>query len=230
MENQTRKSVDKNKVWFSNNETYDNYVRNMHYRLRSEIESHLTGAGNLLDIGNGGVFNYDTKLAETITALDLSPDIFAGSVYPPHVSFLTGSALDMPIDGARFDTVVMVMLLHHLVGTTVSQSRANVRKCIAECRRVLKPGGRLVIGESCVPRWFYRFEVGVFPLATLVLEKIIRHPLTLQYTARCLTSLIEEQFSHCEAILVPKAKYDLEFGVLVPTWITPVRQYVFSAT
>ena len=230
MANQTRKSVDKNKLFFSHNEKYDNYVQNMHHRLRSEIESHLPDAGNLLDIGNGGVFNYDTKLAEKITALDLSPDIFAGSFYPPHVSFLEGSALDIPLDDARFDSVVMVMLLHHLVGSTISQSRENVRKCIAECRRVLKPGGRLVIGESRVPRWFYRFEVRAFPFATVVLDKLIRHPPALQYTAQDLTSLIEEQFSHCEAILVPKAQYDLEFGVLVPTWITPVRQYVFSAS
>ncbi len=230
LEKQTRESIDKNKVWFRSNDAYARYVQDAHGKLRSEIESQLTNAGNLLDIGNGGVFNYDTSLAEAITALDLSLDIFDGSFHPPHVTLLEGSALNIPIEDAHFDSVVMVMLLHHLVGATVAQSRENVRRCIAECRRVLKPGGRLVIGESCVPQWFYRFEAVVFPVALVVVDKLVRHPPALQYTAQDLKRLIEEEFSHCDVSAVPKGKYDLEFGLLVPTWLKPVRQFVFRAT
>ena len=34
-------------------------------------------------------------------------------------------------------------------------SITNIRRAIAEAARVLEPGGRLVVAESCVPRWFY---------------------------------------------------------------------------
>ena len=39
---------------------------------------------------------------------------------------------------------------------------ANVRRAIAEAERVLEPGGRLIVAESCVPAWFYPVERALF--------------------------------------------------------------------
>jgi SAM-dependent methyltransferase len=47
-----------------------------------------------------------------------------------------GSALELPFDDASFDHVVSIGCLHHT---------GDLFGAVAECRRVLRPGGRLVV-------------------------------------------------------------------------------------
>ena len=50
------------------------------YRLiREAITRELAGVGRLLDVGNGGVFEYDTSLVGSIVAVDLFLDSVPGS-------------------------------------------------------------------------------------------------------------------------------------------------------
>lgn len=53
---------------------------------------------------------------------------------PEHV--MQGSALELPFDDAGFDHVVSIGCLHHT---------GDLFGAVAECRRVLRPGGRLVL-------------------------------------------------------------------------------------
>ena len=56
----------------------------------------------------------------------------------------TGLAGELPLGKASADAVVMTLLLHHL-------DRSAEQPALAEARRVLRPGGRLVIAGWTVP-------------------------------------------------------------------------------
>ena len=229
---QSESSVAKNRSWFGDNASYGEDVASIdtYARIRAAIDAALGSPGEMLDIGNGGVFDYDVGLPASLVALDLFLDRIDPADYPAHVRFVQGSALDVPLPAASFDTVLIVMLLHHLVGASVDESLANVERAIAEARRVLRPQGRLVIVESCVPAWFYAFERAVFPLASRVLDAAISHPVTLQYPKERLHAMLLRHFASCRVSNVPKGKSVLQFGVKVPSWITPVQVEVFEAT
>ena len=72
----------------------------------------------------------------------------------------------------------------------------NARQAIAEAARVVKPGGRLIVAESCVPRWFYRVErVAYRPLKLLARTPLLGgHPPTFQLTHPMLLEAISERF------------------------------------
>jgi SAM-dependent methyltransferase len=228
---QSESSVRKNRTFFGGNAAYGRSIETLdtYARLRRALDAALGRTGRLLDVGNGGVFDYDTALAERITALDLFLDVFDVPSLPAHVELVAGSALDIPAPGASFDTVLVVMLIHHLVGETVSESLANLDRCIAEARRVLRPGGRLVVAESCVPPWFYALERIAFAPASHALDRVLTHPVTLQYPMPLVRERILRQFSSCEVTHVPKGRFVLQLGVKVPSILTPVQVYVFTA-
>jgi len=231
---QTQTSVKKNQTFFE--------VEYQRYKARVEsidtyafipaaLNMKLQGIQRLLDIGNGGVFNYNTRLIGEVIGLDLFLDkLVLGDHFPKNVSMVQGNALDIPRTLHSFDGVLMVMLIHHLVGNTVNDCLINIQQLLSEARRVMCPGGRLVIIESCVPYWFFVFEKIVFKPATLVIEKIMKHPSTIQYPIDFLFKMIEKAgFVEVKKEKIPKGKYVLQYGVKVPSWITPVQPILFSA-
>src|SRR5262245_19900790 len=87
-------------------ETYRNIFR--------EVSAAVDGADVLVDVGNGGVFDYDTTHVKKITAVDLmfTPDF--NSPLPANAEAMLGSALALPIVDGYAGMVLMNMLLHHL--------------------------------------------------------------------------------------------------------------------
>ncbi len=231
---QTQASASKNKTFFlAEYQTYKAKVESIdsYAFISSALNMKLQGIRRLLDIGNGGVFDYDTRLVGEIIGLDLFLDnLVVEKHLPKNVSMVQGSALDIPKTLHSFDGIVMVMLIHHLVGHTVNDCLTNIQQLLSEARRVMCPGGKLVIMESCVPCWFFVFEKIVFKLTTLVIERIMKHPPTIQYSVDVLFEMIEKAgFVEVKKEKVPKGKYVLQYGVKVPSWITPVQPILFSA-
>lgn len=229
---QTDVSTRKNATFFADNlNTYSDKVHQLdtYLNIRSSVNDAIAGMGSLLDIGNGGVFDYDTKLVDRIVALDLFLDALPEDFQcPANVSLKTGSALDIHEPDASYDGVLIVMLLHHLVGRTVSESLLNVRRAVVEAYRVLKPGGRFVIVESCVGRWFFTFEKLVFPIAAPVINAILDHPATLQQQPSVIERLLAEETGQAtEVTKIDLGKWVLQFGWKVPSVLTPVTPYRF---
>ena len=106
----------------------------------------LAPRARLLDVGCGGG-QLLTRLSERrpdleLTGVDLSPaQIARGRIRARGrgIAFVEGSALALPFDDASFDAVVSVASLKHW-----PDAAAGLR----ECARVLRPGGRLVVGEA----------------------------------------------------------------------------------
>jgi SAM-dependent methyltransferase len=205
--------------------TIDSY-RAIHRAVTTAIE----GVDDLLDIGNGGVFDYDTSVVRAITGIDLAVDSLPLEGRPENVTMIAGDALSLPRPDAAHDGVLMVMLLHHLVGRTWRDCAANLDRAIAEAARVLRPGGRLVIVESCVPGWFQQIEKLLYRPSRAVIERLITHPPTFQFTADAVAQTIER---HCggepRIDRIPLGRFVLQYGVKFPTALTPVRAIRFVA-
>ena len=202
------------------------------YRLiREAATRELSGTRRLLDVGNGGVFDYDTTQVKEIVAVDLFLDRLPASHFPENVTARKGDALTLDEPDEAYDVVLEALLYHHLVGARAGDSISNIRTAIAEAARVLRPGGRLVVTESCVPRWFYGVERAMFrPLAALASTRLLGgHPAVLQVPFGLLQELVAERLEIERAYRVPRGRWTTQFGVRWPTLLTPARAVVVVA-
>lgn len=231
---QSESSRGKNHSWFSqNNATYASDVATLdtYARIGAALNRALAGQERVVDIGSGGVFAYDTTPFKSIVAVDLFLDQIDPAGLGPNVELRKGDALDLPFaTGSVEGAVVIVMLLHHLAGATVDATLANMDRAISEAHRVLAPGGRLVLGESCVPRWFRACQRVAYPLALRVLDKLVSHPVTFQDTAASQRRRVERAFGNATIEHVPKGRHVIQYGYTVPSWLTPVEVYLLTAT
>jgi len=193
------------------------------------IEGEIGGAHRMLDVGNGGIFEYDTSLAREIVAVDLFLDRLAADTFPANVTPQTGDALHLDQPDAGFDTVLQALLYHHLVGDRAEEIVANVRRAIGEAHRVLEPGGRLVVAESCVPAWFYALERRLYPALVRVSKTpaLGGHPPVIQLTAELVGSLVAERFELVRSYRVRPGRWTTQFGIRWPMALTPARAHIF---
>jgi ubiquinone/menaquinone biosynthesis C-methylase UbiE len=119
-------------------------------RLRTEIVSlaRLEPGDRALDVGAGTGLLTLAAAPEVshVTALDVSPamcahledQLLSRQIF--NVDVLVGNATELPVVDASVDVVLSNYCLHHL-------RDAEKREALAEIWRVLRPGGRLVIGD-----------------------------------------------------------------------------------
>jgi SAM-dependent methyltransferase len=135
---------------------YADWRRSTLGRITDALEERLlldrigpAGGLRILDVGCGdGVL--DTRLAQAgarVTGLDASADMIAAARHRAKaagvdVDLVEGDAGNLPFSAGRFDCVVSVATL-----CFVDDPRATIREIV----RVLKPGGRLILGE--LGRW-----------------------------------------------------------------------------
>jgi arsenite methyltransferase len=95
----------------------------------------------ILDVGCGPGF-YVADLLErgaTVTGVDTSPAMLAiARRRAPGACLLEGAATQLPVRAAAFDRALTVQVLEYVV---------DVDGALAELRRVLRPGGRLLIWD-----------------------------------------------------------------------------------
>ncbi len=232
-EGQTPENIKHNIAFFRDKfDKYSEKVKTLdtYNTIRTHVNEAIQDTTLLLDIGNGGVFDYNVELITQIIGLDLFLDKPPTSlISPPNVILKQGSALAVPEKNNHFDAVLMVMLIHHLIGKTCSASIKNVMTAIDEAHRVLKPGGKMIIVESCVPSWFYHFEKLVFPITSRIIDKILNHPATLQYSVKTLRNMLNTKFNKVEIKPIPIGRWVIIYGYKIPAILTPVNPTLFIA-
>lgn len=198
--------------------------------IREAVNTEIAGLATMLDVGNGGTFDYDHDLVDKIVAVDLYLDDLPDDHFPSNVSARNGDALSLPDEPHTYDGVLMSMLFHHLTGRSPSAVTDNAGRALDEALRVLKPGGRLVVVESCVPCWFYAVERALYPaLRSVAGTRLLRHPATLQLTAPLLAELISARFDSLRWRRIPVGALLMQFGWRWPSALTPARPYCFVA-
>ena len=222
----------KNIDFFSSNSEYQKNVATIDtYKiLYSEITNFIKSSNKLLDIGHGGSFDYDTSKVKEITGLDLDKMIDVSKL-PKNIKLVEGSALDIPESIRNFDTTIVVMLLHHLVGKSVSENLENLDKCLKQIHKTLIKNGKLIIVESCVPNWFYFIEKLLFKPTSFLIKKFMKHPPAFQFTQEILKKyLTNNNYENINFKKIKQGKFILQYGIKVPTFLTPVETIIITAT
>jgi SAM-dependent methyltransferase len=229
---QDKTAIARNREFFSGPEYARQIAELDSYSLiREAISREVDGLEHLLDVGNGGVFEYDTSRVGEIVAVDLFLHRLPPSHFPPNVDPRRGDALALDLEDGSQDAVLEAFLFHHLVGKDPAACIENVRRAIAEAHRVLAPGGRLIVAESCVPAWFYPLERALFrPLAALARTRALGgHPATLQLPFPLLVELVSERFEIEHSYRIGVGRWLSQFGRRWPSALTPARPYMIVA-
>jgi SAM-dependent methyltransferase len=233
---QTVASITANAQYFLRNlKQYQEFVSTIDtYRtIHDHISRKVAGVDRLLDVGNGGVFSYDPSKVGTITAIDLFfnqlPSELLAAHFPSNARPKPGTALALPEPDKHYDMVLIVMLLHHLAGQDWRSSWENARKAIDEAWRVLRPGGRCLIIESCVPRWFFQLEKPAFSILSRLTQTVFSHPVTFQFPVDMIVDELKTRSSTVEVEPIPKGRYVLQFGIKMPSWLTPAAPFSIMA-
>jgi hypothetical protein len=221
----------KNIDFFSKNQNYQKNILNLDtYKILYDgVTKHLAGYKKLLDIGHGGAFDYDTSKIEKIIGLDLDQMIDLKNL-PPNIKLEYGSALKIPDHLKNFDILLLAMLIHHLVGKNVKENLKNLNICIEQSRKALVLDGKLLIVESCVPRWFYFIEKILFRPTSYFINKFFKHPPAFQFTKDIIINTLKNNhFKEIKVQKIKQGKFILQYGVKFPTFLTPVMTYIFTA-
>ncbi|QBD77147.1 methyltransferase domain-containing protein [Ktedonosporobacter rubrisoli] len=110
----------------------------------------LTGKERVLDVatGTGHTALAVAPYASEVIALDLTSSMLqnaqqlARERQVHNISFIEGNALSLPFADNSFEVVTCRQAAHHF---------SDVAKAVKEWRRVLKPGGRLVLVDTISP-------------------------------------------------------------------------------
>jgi SAM-dependent methyltransferase len=107
---------------------------------RYQFAAGLAQGGHVLDIACGSGYGSDllARVAGSVIAADITKEQvrYASMVYGgPNLRFLQCDATRLPFRSGQFDLVVSFETIEHVV---------DYRAYLAECRRVLRPGGRFL--------------------------------------------------------------------------------------
>ena len=118
----------------------------------------LEGGWTVADLGSGtgGLSERIAPFAKRVWAVDSSPEMLAASrrrlAGQSNVELRAGELEALPLEADTVDVAFMLLVLHYVV---------EPRRALAEARRVLRPGGRLVVVDLREhEREEYRTEMG----------------------------------------------------------------------
>ncbi|MCI9480678.1 MAG: class I SAM-dependent methyltransferase [Lachnospiraceae bacterium] len=160
--------------------------------INKAMEQTGSDGKTVLDIGNGGVINYNHRNLKKLVCADLSISTKAINRYAEciNISFCEANMLDLSQwQENTFDVIIVQTVIHHLAGKTLRQTELNVEKGLRECMRILKPGGQLLIVESTVKVWFEYLERWFYPLMQLFF-RMIKFDTVYQFSSKRLWQFI----------------------------------------
>lgn len=153
------------------------------YRRQALLRAGLTPGMQVVDVGMGtGLVTREilkiTGDASKLVGVDPSPGMMGQAQFAQPVECRIGRAEDIPVPSASADFLVMGYALRHI---------ADFAAAAAEFRRVLKPGGRLLLLEITRPEGrvatalLKGYMRGVVPLLARVVSRSRTTPMLWRY-------------------------------------------------
>lgn len=148
----TQSIYEKHTVDFFDSYTPEYSTRHLKPLLRF-VQERSSRANSFLDVGCGAgdvlvFFKENTRIGRFV-GIDISPKYMEkASKYGFEVcqASILDSSLPAAV-GCNYDYVLFARLLHHLIGSTRNQSKANVRKALQNSMKLLRSDGYLLILE-----------------------------------------------------------------------------------
>ena len=128
------------------------------------LTSYLRAGQVVLDIGCGPSLPY--SVPPGVTVVGLEPSFNSIRVNKDVSLRVNASATAIPMADASVDIVVCFYSIHHMVGRSIQETRANVARAFREFGRVLKPEGSLFIFEMT--------PIGPFSVVQALLWNLVR--------------------------------------------------------
>ena len=229
-EQSNNENIRATKGYFDSWQSYQQEVNTDFHELYQHCGTTLDGEihGRVLDIGSGGIFNYNTAHAQRLVALDYSIEAIDRQLLPENSILIQGDGTKLPFRTGSFDTVIMQFLIHHLALHTHEQTVQNVTKCLQESSRVLHPGGKLLVVESCLPDVLELVERLLYPLTRRSL-KLVGQPMVFQFSTRAFERLVQQQMVNpITTVPISIGKFISQFGMRVPGWMSPCQIRLFK--
>lgn len=169
---------------------------------RENIQHHIIDVRNknIVDIGCGGGI-YTLALAEMgaahVTGIDFSQaEIEAAQEHYSAISnitFAVGDAFSTGLQSAQYDSVLERALIHHF-------QQGDLVRCFAEARRILKPGGMLIVQdrtpEDCM---LSGSETHVRHYVVTYFPKLLEKDVARRHTSEVVIDALHEAgFEHVE--------------------------------
>ena len=193
----------------------------------------MTEEGSVLDIGNGGILNYDYSKLKELLCADISVSKKIEDVYRdvPNVYFIESNILNMEnVESGRFDAVIVQKVIHHLAEDNYKKTRQNCIDAMRECIRVLKPGGYLIVCESTVKRWFERLEIAFFKMMMICCD-FVKFDRVFQYAPDSLKELLKDELRDAAVLErvedIGMGGHVLFLGRKFPSWMLPCSVTVY---
>jgi SAM-dependent methyltransferase len=120
------------------------------------LTSYLRAGQLILDVGCGPSLPYSRPPGAVVVGLD--PSFHSIRANEDVALRVNGSAAAIPMGDASIDVIVCFYSIHHMVGSTIAETRGNVARAFKEFGRVLKPEGALFIFEMTPIAPFYAFQ------------------------------------------------------------------------
>ena len=205
-------------------------------RIREYTEPIVTDR-DVMDIGNGGVFVYDTSRTRRVIALDCAREML-DRIDDPKVEKRVGDARNLSdVEDASLDVVLFIFSIHHMAGGNVEESKNILGEILSSAVRVLRPGGHLIIAEPVCSPFIFRIEAFLYPLVRRFLARSDVEPI-LFYSVPYLEDAIAHHFDSSTTELVserlPLDGWTDPLGgtfpglLKIPSWLHPLRYQLFS--
>lgn len=230
----------KDRFWEHFDDKSKNYVdtvmdaeRDFYEKSARFINDDLISGGTALDIGNGGIINYDSGRLAHLDCADIysAPDAAAAYRDSAHIDFISADITDMRgIEDASYDAVIVQNVIHHLALGRYGDTYRNCVRAMNECVRVLKRGGKLIVCESTAKDWFEVLE-RLFYLPMVKCCDLIGFDRVYQYSRRSLRAILSNRIAFKTRIVreedIGQGEYVLFLGRKIRSDVLPLSVAYF---